>query len=81
MAIPTGRPYAGMSYPEQRGSHTATLTSASVLALAETPKDKLFTELWPACSEKVYPGALNMDAIDSSVLCALATALDDRIEV
>ena len=53
-------------------------SSKSVLELAKSSKDKLFTQLFPACSEAIYPCSMTMDAIDSSDLTALALAMNDR---
>ncbi|KAL9609491.1 MAG: hypothetical protein Q9167_005740 [Letrouitia subvulpina] len=79
---PGARPY---SYS---GCHTQTTeeaiacnlgqSSKSVLKLSENPKNKLFTELFPACTENLYPRSLTMDAIDSSDLAALCLAINDR---
>lgn len=55
-------------------------SSKSVLNLSENPKNKLFTELFPACTESLYPCSLTMDAIDSSDLTALCLAINDRIK-
>ncbi|MCJ1396858.1 hypothetical protein MMC11_000048 [Xylographa trunciseda] len=77
-----GRPYSYSGCHTQTDDEAIASTlgqsSSSVLELAVDAKDKLFTELFPACSEKVHPCAMNMDAIDSSDLAALAMAMNDR---
>ena len=52
--------------------------SRSILNLSENPKNKLFTELFPACTETMHPCAISMDAIDSSDLTALCLAITER---
>lgn len=70
------------------GCHTQSTTEAiastlgqddmSVLNLSEKPKNRVFTELFPACSEIVHPCSIAMDAIDSSDLTALCLAICER---
>lgn len=71
------------------GTHTQTTEEAvkttlgassnSVLNLSENPKNKLFTEMYPACTGTMYPCSLTLDAIDRSDLTALCLAITDRI--
>ena len=70
------------------GCHTQTREEAiactlgqddkSILNLSEKPKNKLFTELFPACTETIHPCSISMDAIDSSDLSALCLAISER---
>ena len=79
---PGARPYSysGCHTPTSDEAILSTLgqSGASVLSLSENPKNKLFTELFPACTESLYPCSLTMDAIDSSDLTALCLAINDR---
>ena len=50
----------------------------SILNLSENPKNKVFTELFPACTETIHPCSISMDAIDSSDLSALCLAISER---
>lgn len=53
-------------------------SSSSVLSLATSAKDRLFTELFSWCGkEKKYPSSMSLDGIDSSDLTALCMAFND----
>lgn len=80
---PDAKPYSYSGCHTQTDDEAIACTlgqsSKSVLNLSENPKNKLFTELFPACTESLYPCSLSMDAIDSSDLTALCLAINDRI--
>ena len=71
--------YSGCHTQSDGEAISATLAGGkSILWLSEDTKEKLFTKLYPACTETMHPAALVADGIDFTDVTALCMAVNAR---